>query len=97
MVNWIESPPLISSISENEAIIERLRSAQSWNILKDKKSDYIFVTRKRLINWSNLSELTSVSQMTRHVFCTKVPITTYTYLFTTSYLLIVKFGLIIEK
>ncbi|XP_060868327.1 tubulin glycylase 3A-like [Metopolophium dirhodum] len=71
MVNWIESPPLISSISENEAIVERLRSAQSWNILKDKKSDYIFVTRKRLINWSNLSELTSVSQMTRHVFCTK--------------------------
>jgi len=82
MVNWIESPPLISSISENEAIVERLRSAQSWNILKDKKSDYIFVTRKRLINWSNLSELTSVSQMTRHVFCTKVPITIYirTYL-----------------
>lgn len=74
MVNWIESPPLISSINENEAIMERLRSAQSWNILKDKKSDFIFVTRKRLINWSNLSELTSVSQMTRHVFCTKVPI-----------------------
>lgn len=82
MVNWIESPPLISSIDENEAIIERLKSAQSWNILKDKKSDYIFVTRKRLINWSNLSELTSVSQMTRHVFCTKVSIITYirTYL-----------------
>lgn len=82
MVNWIESPPLISSIDENEAIIERLKSAQSWNILKDKKSDYIFVTRKRLINWSNLSELTSVSQMTRHVFCTKVSIITFirTYL-----------------
>jgi len=82
MVNWIESPPLISAIDENEAIIERLKSAQSWNILKDKKSDYIFVTRKRLINWSNLSELTSVSQMTRHVFCTKVSIIIYirTYL-----------------
>jgi len=77
MVNWIESPPLLSTINENEAIMERLRSAQSWSILKDKKSDFIFVTRKRLINWSNLSELTSVSQMTRHVFCTKVPITTY--------------------
>lgn len=72
MVNWIESPPLLSSINENEAIIERLKSAQSWSILKDKRSDFIFVTRKRLINWSNLSELTSVSQMTRHVFCTKV-------------------------
>ncbi|XP_025191717.1 tubulin glycylase 3A-like [Melanaphis sacchari] len=71
MVNWIESPPLLSSISENEAITERLKNAQSWSILKDKKSDFIFVTRKRLINWSNLSELTSVSQMTRHVFCTK--------------------------
>ncbi|CAH1731116.1 unnamed protein product [Aphis gossypii] len=71
MVNWIESPPLLSSINENEAIIERLKSAQSWSILKDKRSDFIFVTRKRLINWSNLSELTSVSQMTRHVFCTK--------------------------
>ncbi|XP_026821173.1 tubulin glycylase 3A-like [Rhopalosiphum maidis] len=71
MVNWIESPPLLSSINENEAIIERLKSAQSWSILKDKKSDFIFVTRKRLISWSNLSELTSVSQMTRHVFCTK--------------------------
>jgi len=72
MVNWIESPPLLSSINENEAIIERLKSAQSWSILKDKRSDFIFVTRKRLINWSNLSELTSISQMTRHVFCTKV-------------------------
>jgi len=77
VVNWIESPPIISSINENEAIIERLKSAHSWSILKDKKSDFIFVTRKRLISWSNLSELTSVSQMTRHVFCTKVLETTY--------------------
>jgi len=72
MVNWIESPPLLSSINENETIIERLKSAQSWSILKDKRSDLIFVTKKRLIHWSSLSEFTSVSQMTKHVFCTKV-------------------------
>jgi len=72
MVNWIESPPLIPSINKNDATMERLKNAQSWNILKNKRSDFIFVTRKQLINWSTLSNLTSVSQMTRHVFCTKV-------------------------
>ncbi|CAI6354325.1 unnamed protein product [Macrosiphum euphorbiae] len=71
IVNWMESPPIISSIDQNEATVERLKNVQSWNILKDKKSDFIFVTKKRLIHWSTLSELTSVSQMTRHVFCTK--------------------------
>jgi len=72
MVNWIESPPLISSINETEGAIERLKNVQSWNILKHTRSDFIFVTRKHLINWSTLSKLTCVSQMTRHVFCTKV-------------------------
>lgn len=73
MVNWIESPPLIkSSINENEGAIERIKSLQTWNILKNKRSDFIFVTRKQLINWSTLSKLTCVSQMTRHLFCTKV-------------------------
>ncbi|CAI6344638.1 unnamed protein product [Macrosiphum euphorbiae] len=71
MVNWIESPPLVSSINKNDAAIERLKSVQSWTILKNKKSDFIFVTRKQLINWSTLSKLTSISQMPRHVFCTK--------------------------
>ncbi|XP_060881988.1 tubulin glycylase 3A-like [Metopolophium dirhodum] len=71
IVNWLESPPIISSIDQNEAAVERLKNVQSWNILKDKRSDFIFVTKKRLIHWSTLSELTSVSQMTRHVFCTK--------------------------
>ncbi|XP_022176617.1 tubulin glycylase 3A-like [Myzus persicae] len=72
MVNWIESPPLIkSSINENEGAIERIKSLQTWNILKNKRSDFIFVTRKQLINWSTLSKLTCVSQMTRHLFCTK--------------------------
>lgn len=81
MVNWIESPPLISSINETEGAIERLKSWQSWNILKNKRSDFIFVTRKQLINWSTLNKLTSVSQMTRHVFCTKVGTYYNTYLF----------------
>jgi len=72
IINWLESPPIISSIDQNEAAVERLKNVQSWNILKDKRSDFIFVTKKRLIHWSTLSELTSVSQMTRHVFCTKV-------------------------
>lgn len=72
MVNWVESPPLISPMNEYEGAIERLKSLQSWSILKNKRSDFIFVTRKRLINWSSLSKLTCVSQMTRHIFCTKV-------------------------
>jgi len=73
MVNWIESPPLISSIiNKNDAAMERLKSVQSWTILKNKKSDFIFVTRKQLVNWSTLSKLTAISQMPRHVFCTKV-------------------------
>ncbi|CAH1731502.1 unnamed protein product [Aphis gossypii] len=71
MINYIESPPVIPPIDENEAIIERLKNVQSWSILKDKRSDLIFVTKKRLIHWSSLSEFTSVSQMTKHVFCTK--------------------------
>lgn len=83
MVNWIESPPLISSTNEKEGAMERLKSLQSWSILKNKRSDFIFVTRKHLINWSTLSQFTCVSQMTRHVFCTKV--LTNTYLFTASY------------
>ncbi|KAL5245423.1 hypothetical protein ACI65C_012833 [Semiaphis heraclei] len=58
MVNWIESPPLISSINETEGAIERLKSWQSWNILKNKRSDFIFVTRKQLINWSTLNNMT---------------------------------------
>jgi len=79
MVNWIESPPLISSFNENEGAIERLKSLQSWSILQNKRSDFIFVTRKQLINWSTLSKLTCVSQMTKHVFCTKVGLV-YLYL-----------------
>ncbi|XP_029348656.1 tubulin glycylase 3A-like isoform X1 [Acyrthosiphon pisum] len=71
MVNWVESPPLISPMNEYEGAIERLKSLQSWSILKNKRSDFIFVTRKRLINWSSLSKFTCVSQMTRHIFCTK--------------------------
>ncbi|CAI6373504.1 unnamed protein product [Macrosiphum euphorbiae] len=71
MVNWVESPPLISPMNEYEGAIDRLKSLQSWSILKNKRSDFIFVTRKRLINWSSLSKLTCVSQMTRHIFCTK--------------------------
>jgi len=85
MVNWIESPPLISSINENEGALERLKSVQSWSILKNKRSDFIFVTRKQLINWSTLSKLTCASQITRHVFCTKVPIHIIYYIFTDSY------------
>jgi len=80
MVNWIDSPPLISSINETEGAIERLKSWKSWNILKNKRSDFIFVTRKQLINWSTLNKFTSVSQMTRHVFCTKVGTYYSTYL-----------------
>jgi len=79
MVNWIESPPLIASVNENEVILERLKNGQTWNILKDKRSDLIFATKKRFIHWSSLSELTSVSQMIKHKFCTKVPILTYLY------------------
>lgn len=76
MVNWIESPPLLmSSICENEVVWEKLKNMQSWSILKDKRSDLIFVTRKRLVNWANLNASTTVSQISRHVFCTKV----YTY------------------
>ncbi|KAE9542612.1 hypothetical protein AGLY_002523 [Aphis glycines] len=71
MVNWIESPPLISSINKNDAAMERLKSMQSWTILKNKKSNFIFVTRKQLVNWSTLNKFTSVSQMPRHIFCTK--------------------------
>ncbi|XP_060851495.1 tubulin glycylase 3A-like [Rhopalosiphum padi] len=71
MVNWIESPPLISSINKNDVVMDRLKTMQSWNILKNKKSDFIFVTRKQLINWSTLSKFTTVSQMPRHIFCTK--------------------------
>ncbi|XP_025195685.1 tubulin glycylase 3A-like [Melanaphis sacchari] len=71
MVNWIESPPLISSINKNDVVMERLKNMQSWTILKNKKSDFIFVTRKQLINWPTLSKFTSVSQMLKHVFCTK--------------------------
>lgn len=76
-VNWIESPPLLSAISGNEVIWERLKNMQSWSILKDKRSDLIFVTRKRLVNWSSLHKLTSVSQMARHAFCTKVSVTDF--------------------
>jgi len=76
MVNCLESPPLMPSINKNDAALERLKSMQSWTILKNKKSDFIFVTRKQLINWSTLSKLTSISQMPRHIFCTKV---TYLY------------------
>jgi len=72
MVNWIESPPLISSINKNDAAMERLKSMQSWTILKNKKSNFIFVTRKQLVNWSTLNKFTSVSQMPRHIFCSKV-------------------------
>jgi hypothetical protein len=71
-VNWIESPPIISSMTENEVIWERLKNMQSWEILKDKRSDFIFVTRKQLINWTTLHKLTSVSQMKKHLFCSKV-------------------------
>jgi len=80
MVNWIESPPLISSVNEKEGAMERLKSLQSWSFLKNKRSDFIFVTRKQLINWSTLSKLTCVSQITKHVFCTKVSINIHTYL-----------------
>jgi len=86
MVNWIESPPLISSINKNDAAMERLKSVQSWTILKNKKSDFIFVTRKQLINWSTLSKSTSISQMPRHLFCTKV-----TYLYCTYLKLVLKY------
>ncbi|VVC38473.1 Tubulin-tyrosine ligase/Tubulin polyglutamylase [Cinara cedri] len=70
-LNWIESPPLLPANSGNEVVWERLKNMQSWSILKDRRSDLIFVTRKRLVNWSSLHELTSVSQMARHAFCTK--------------------------
>jgi len=89
MINYIESPPLIPPIDENEAIIERLKNVQSWSILKDKKSDLIFVTKKRLIHWSSLSEFTSVSQMTKHVFCTKVH--TYLNSYIPIYLKVIKY------
>lgn len=73
MVNWIESPPLLTSSNcENEIVWEKLKNMQSWSILKDKRSDLIFVTRKRLVNWANLNPSTTVSQISRHVFCTKV-------------------------
>ncbi|XP_015364911.1 PREDICTED: tubulin glycylase 3A-like [Diuraphis noxia] len=71
MVNWLESPPLKSSINKNDDALERLKNMQSWTILKNKKSDFIFVTKKQLINWATLSKLTSISQMPRHIFCTK--------------------------
>ncbi|XP_050527779.1 tubulin glycylase 3A-like [Daktulosphaira vitifoliae] len=70
-VNWVESPPLLSYCSINEAIWDRLKSAQSWNILKNYKSDFVFVTRKRLFNWSNIHESTVVSQITSYMFCSK--------------------------
>lgn len=73
MVNALESPPVISSSSKrNDAVWERMKNVHSWSILKDKRSDLIFVTRKRLVNWANLHKLTLVSQMERHVFCSKV-------------------------
>lgn len=92
MVNYIESPPLISSINENEAIMERLKNAQSWSILKDKRSDFIFVTKKRLIHWSSLSELTTVGQLTRHVFCTKVYLYLFIHIYCYSYILFIIFN-----
>lgn len=69
----MESPPVISSSNKgNDAIWEKMKNAHSWSILKDKRSDLIFVTRKRLVNWASLHKLTTISQMERHVFCSKV-------------------------
>lgn len=84
MINYVESPPIITSIDENEAVMERLKNVQSWSILKDKRSDYIFATKKKLIHWSSLNELTSVSQMIRHIFCSKVHV--YLDIYVTMYL-----------
>lgn len=50
-----------------------MKNKHSWEILIDKQSDFILVTRKRLVNWSHLHEFTSVRHlMTSHMFCTLV-------------------------
>ncbi|XP_050440034.1 tubulin glycylase 3A-like [Adelges cooleyi] len=70
-LNWIESPPLMTMTNVNDAIWDRLKSLQAWNILKNYRSDLVFVTRKRLFTWPNIHESTVVSQMTSHTFCSK--------------------------
>lgn len=72
MINWIQSPPIISSTRGDHVFRDRFRNDHSWSILKDRRSDLIFVTKKHYVNWLNLHESTSVSQMKRHAFCSKV-------------------------